>query len=231
MAAVNLNLKRVDGSTVLKDRIYDELKRAITAIDIYATAQEHRLDERQLSEELGVSRTPLREALCRLENEGFVTTIPRRGAFVARKSRKEIVEMITVWAALESMAARLVTERASDAEIQSLRNMFASYDGERVNAQIDEYSDANIAFHQALFRISHCDLLSTLTENLFIHMRSIRMRTIHESDRATRSIQDHMSIIEALEARDTDLAEKLVRQHTLDLAAHVEAHVDWLEKT
>ena len=229
MSAVNLSLNRVDGSTVLKDRIYEELKRAITSVNIYATRDEHRLDERQLSEELGVSRTPLREALCRLENEGFVKTIPRRGAFVARKSRKEILEMITVWAALESMAARLVTEHASDEEIQSLRNMFASYDGSQINANIDEYSEANISFHQALFNISHCDLLNEMTENLFIHMRSIRMRTIHEQDRATRSIQDHLHIIEALEARDADLAERLVRQHTLNLAAHVEAHVDWLD--
>ncbi len=229
MVAINLQLKRVDGSTALKDRIYGELKRAITSIDIYASDDEHRLDERQLSEELGVSRTPVREALCRLENEGFVRTIPRRGAFVARKTRKQILEMVTVWAALESMAARLVTERASDAELASLRRMFANYDGEQVNAHIDEYSDANISFHQALFSISHCDLLSQMTENLFIHMRSIRMRTIHEQDRATRSIQDHMHIIEALEARDADLAERLVRQHTLALAAHVEKHVSWLD--
>ena len=59
-------------------------------------------------------------------------------------------------------------------------------------------------------------------------MRSIRMRTIAEKDRASRSIIDHMSIIEALEARDTELAERLVRQHTLDLGRHVEEHVDWL---
>ena len=229
MAAVNLQLNRVDGSTVLKDRIYGELKRAITSVNIYESDDEHRLDERQLSEELGVSRTPVREALCRLENEGFVKTIPRRGAFVARKTKKQILEMLVVWAALESMAARLITERASDEEIASLRRLFASYDGDQVKAHIDEYSETNIAFHQALFSISHCDLLSSLTENLFIHMRSIRKRTIHEHDRATQSIQDHLHIIEALEARDAGLAERLVRQHTLDLAAHVERHVDWLD--
>jgi DNA-binding GntR family transcriptional regulator len=229
MSAESLRLNRVDGTTVLKDRIYEELKRAITSINIYASAEEHRLDERQLSEELGVSRTPLREALCRLENEGFVRTVPRRGAFVARKSKKEILEMVTVWAALESMAARLVTERATDDEIASLRSMLVSYEGQEVNARIDEYSDANIRFHQRLFNISHCDLLSEMTENLFIHMQSIRMRTIHEGDRATRSIQDHMHIIEALEARDAELAERLVRQHTLNLAAHVEANVSWLD--
>ena len=229
MAAVSLQLKPVESVTVLKDRIYGELKRAITRINLYDSDEEHRLDERQLSEELGVSRTPVREALCRLENEGFVRTIPRRGAFVARKTKKQILEMLVVWAALESMAARLITERASDEEIADLRRLFASYDGDKVNAHIDEYSDTNIEFHQALFNISHCDLLSDMTENLFIHMRSIRMRTIHESNRANRSIKDHLHIIEALEARDADLAERLVRQHTMDLAAHVEDNVDWLD--
>jgi DNA-binding GntR family transcriptional regulator len=229
MAAVNLQLKRVEATTVLKDRIYGELKRAITGINLYDSDAEHRLDERQLSEELGVSRTPVREALCRLENEGFVRTVPRRGAFVARKTKKEILEMIVVWAALESMAARLITERASDGEIAGLRRLFDEFDGDGVDAHLDEYSDANIRFHQALLQISHCDLLSTLTENLFIHMRSIRKRTIHERGRALRSIKDHLHIVEALEGRDADLAERLVRQHTLDLAAHVEQHVDWLD--
>ena len=229
MAVANLSLKPVENPVVLKDRIYEELKSAITSMNVYDDDEEHRLDERKLSIELGVSRTPIREALCRLENEGFVQNIPRRGAFVARKSKKEVLEIITVWAALESMAARLVIENATAAEIATLREMFSSFDEDgAAQARIDEYSETNVSFHQALFRLSRCELLSRITENLFLHMRSIRMRTIAEKDRASRSIIDHMSIIEALEARDTELAERLVRQHTLDLGRHVEEHVDWL---
>ncbi|MCP5151423.1 MAG: GntR family transcriptional regulator [Chromatiales bacterium] len=229
MATATLSLNRIDEGMVLKDRIYEELKRAILGINIYADDEEHRLDERQLSEELGVSRTPIREALCRLENEGFVRTIPRRGAFVARKSKREILEMIVVWAALESMAARLVTQRASDEDIATLRRMLTTYEGGGANAKIDEYSDANIRFHQALFGLSQCELLGSMTENLFLHMRGIRQRTISENDRASRSIIDHMHIIEALENRDTELAERLVREHTLNLAEHVERYVHWLD--
>lgn len=229
MATVSLPLKPVDSGFVLKNRIYEELKEAILSVDIYKDAEEHRLDERQLSEDLGVSRTPIREALCRLENEGFVRTIPRRGAFVARKTKAEILEMITVWAALESMAARLITERASHDEIRRLRALFSTFEDEHVQAKIDEYSETNIRFHQALFRLSRCDLLNRMTENLFLHIRGIRRRTISEADRASRSIIDHIHIIEALEARNTDLAERLVRDHTLSLRTHVERNVDWLD--
>ncbi len=229
MGAEKLTVERLDASFVLKDRIYDALKRAIMSMDIYATPAEHRLDERQLSEDLGVSRTPIREALCRLEQEGFVRTVPRRGAYVARKSKREIVEIITLWAALESMAARLITLNASDEEISSLRRMFATFKRAQVEAKIDEYSETNIRFHQAIVNLCGCDLLKQMAENLFIHMRWIRMRTIGEDDRARRSIIDHMNIIEALEARDTELAERLVREHALNLAAHVEKNVDYLD--
>ncbi len=230
MATVTrLDVRPIDTGFVLKDKIYDALKEAIARKNIYAESEELRLDERQLSDDLGVSRTPIREAIARLEQEGFVRTVPRRGVYVVRKSKTEILEMITVWAALESMAARLVTERASVEEIASLRRLFATFEDDRVQARIDEYSDTNIRFHQALLGLSKCALINTMAENLFIHMRSIRMRTIGEEDRARRSIIDHMNIIEALEARDTELAERLARDHTLGLARHVEKNVNYLD--
>jgi len=229
MATVTLDLERLHGGFVLREPIYEALKKAILSADVYTSGDDYRLDERRLAEELGVSRTPVREALSRLEHEGLVRTVPRRGAFVARKTKREILEMITVWAALESMAARLVTERASDAEIATLREMFSTFHDGAVRAHIDEYSETNIEFHQSILRLSQCELLNRMAENLLIHMRWIRMHTIQDGDRAHRSIIDHMNIIEALEARDTELAEKLAKQHTLDLAAHVERNVSWLE--
>ena len=227
--AAAIELRPVEGAFALKDRIHRELRAAILEVDVYASRSEHRLDERQLADQLGVSRTPVREALQRLEHEGLVVSLPRRGTFVARKTRQEIIETITAWAALESMAARLATLHGSDAEIRRLREMFAEFAEGQVQARIDEYSETNLLFHQAILRMGKSRVLDRLAENLLLHMRSIRKHTIGERDRAERSIIDHMHIIEALETRDTERAERLVRQHSLDLASHVEAHVDWLD--
>ena len=203
---------------------YDALKRAITEMDIYGSAAEFRLDERQLSEDLGVSRTPIREAMTVLEQEGFVRSVPRRGIFVVRKTKREIIEMITVWAALEGMAARLAAVRANGADLKALRRLFNEFEQELPEAHMHEYSNANIAFHQAIIRMGGCNLIVDMTQNLFLHMRAIRAVSVRQENRSQTSIREHMSIIDALEARDADLADKLVREHTLGLADHVENH-------
>ncbi len=229
MVAVRLAIEPIEAEPSFGDRAYAALKRAITSADIYATREEIRLDERQLSQSLGISRTPIREALNRLEQEGFIRSVPRRGMFIVRKTKPEILDIINVWAALESMAARLITLHATDEEIASLRRLFTNFEEQEPRLRIDEYSEANIRFHQAIVSLSKNPVLIDTMENLFVHMRSIRRRTISEDDRATRSIIDHMNIIEALEKRQTERAEKLVRQHSLDLATHVETHVDYLD--
>jgi DNA-binding GntR family transcriptional regulator len=223
-----LTLQPVSVSS-LRDQAYVMLKRAITETDIYNQSQELRLDERHLTRQLGVSRTPVREALSILEQEGFLRTIPRRGIFIVRKSKRQIIEMIQMWAALESMAARLATLNAPDAEIAKLRHLFDDFQNSPPSEHLDEYSDANIAFHQAIIKLGGSQLIEDTTHNLFIHVRAIRRATISQNDRAARSIIDHLKIIEALEKRDTELAERLTRQHTLDLAAHVERYCDFLE--
>src|SRR6266851_4809799 len=164
-----IDVPRLDTSSSFAKEAYVALKRAITAMDVYDLPEEIRLDERRLSEGLGVSRTPIREAMTLLEQEVFVRTRPRRGIFVVRKTKRELVEM------------------------------------------------------------TGCVLLAEMTESLFIHMRAIRKITIHQDNRAARSVVDHMRIIEALERREPELAERLAREHTLGLAAHVEQHGDFLD--
>src|SRR6266446_2792313 len=228
-SAVRIVLAPLEDTSTFADRAYTALKDTIVSLNVYEQAGEVRLDERQLASDLGISRTPVREAMAQLEREGFVRSVPRRGIYVVRKSKQEVIEMITAWAALESMAARLITQNAPDQEIARLRAMFATFEDGRLHAKLDEYSEVNIEFHQTIIRMSRNRILIDLAENLFAHMRMIRRKTIGERDRADRSISDHMNIIQAIEARDTAKAENLVRDHALGLAEHVARHADYLD--
>jgi DNA-binding GntR family transcriptional regulator len=229
MSQARLVVAPIDSKETFKDKAYTALRNVIVTSGVYRSRSDIRLDERQLAQDFGISRTPVREAMAQLEREGFVRSIPRRGVYVVRKTKHEVIEMITAWAALESMAARLVTENATDKDIAGLRRMFAKFDGTTLHAKLDEYSEVNIAFHQTIIELSGNQVLIRLAENLFTHMRMIRGQTIGEDDRVDRSIHDHLNIIQALEARDTERAEDLVRQHALGLAKHVAKHADYLD--
>src|ERR1700761_819389 len=146
-AQPRLRIEPLDIGFGLRKQACDAIKRAITEMDIYGQPDEIRLDERQLSEDLGVSRTPIREALSVLEQEGFVRTIPRRGIVVVRKTKREIIEMITVWAAIESMAARIAAARASTADLDCLTALMDAFE-EDPSGHLTEYSDANMTFHK-----------------------------------------------------------------------------------
>lgn len=220
-----LSVPRIDVSVGLRRLACDAIKAAITRMDIYGQRTEIRLDERQLSADLGVSRTPIREALTVLEQEGFVRSIPRRGVYVVRKTRREIVEMIMVWAAIESMAAGLAAVRATPADLAALREMHAGFLVDPAS-HVDDYSQANMAFHKEIIRLGDCALMADMTNNIFIHMQPVRTMTMRQDNRAERSVRDHLAIIGALESRDAALAERLVREHTLNLAAHVERQLD-----
>jgi DNA-binding GntR family transcriptional regulator len=220
-----LGLAKISSDASYRVRVYEAIREAIVGTNLYEIpASALNLDEREMALRLGVSRTPIREALIRLEHEGLVVSIPRRGYSIARKTKAELLEIIIVWAALESMAARLVTTNATDDAIASLRRIFSTFEGDRIAANLDEYSDANVRFHQQIIELSGCEALRRTADGIFIHVRSIRHRTIGENRRFERSIVDHMQIIESLESRNAELAERLVRDHALQLAAHVNAN-------
>ena len=216
-----VELKPVAANFTLKDHIYGVLREAIMDMDIYNEAADLRLDERQMAEQLGISRTPIREALARLEQEGFVEILPRRGVFIKRKSLDEILEMITVWAALESMAARLACDVASDADIGRLRQITAPFNKDEAKAHLSEYSEANIDFHLCVLSLGNCQMLQDIAQGLFTHLKAVRRRAMQDSSRADQSVTDHMDIIEAIEKRDAAKASELVRHHTMRLRDYI----------
>jgi DNA-binding GntR family transcriptional regulator len=147
--------------------------------------------------------------------------------YITRKSKRAIIELIQVWAALESMAARLATIRATDADIARLRHLFDEFADTSPAQRLRAYCDADIAFHGAIIALGGSQTISNATCNLLSHVAAVRRLTIAQNGRAAQSIIDHLEIINALERRDTEMAEYLTRQHTLKLAVHVERHCDF----
>src|SRR6187455_1137238 len=137
MSEARLVVAPIDSKETFKDKAYTALRHVIVSSDVYRSRSDIRLDERQLAQDFGISRTPVREAMAQLEREGFVRSVPRRGVYIVRKTRKEVIEMITAWAALESMAARLITDNATTDEIASLRRMFATFENGEARAHLD----------------------------------------------------------------------------------------------
>ena len=221
-----VTLEKVGRNFSLTDHVYGELRQAILDARIYDAAADLRLDERSLADQLGISRTPVREALARLAQEGLVAVVPRKGVFIVRKTQGEILEMITVWAALESMAARRAAELATNREIAALDRLAGAYEGGDAQARIEEYAEANMRFHQAILEAGHCAMLRDIADGLFVHVRAVRSRAMHEADRAVRSVADHRAIVDAIALRDPELAGERVLAHTMGLHDHVAAHWD-----
>ncbi len=206
----------------LADLVYNSLKELILTSQIDPS---QRLDERTLASQLGISRTPLREAIQRLVVEGFLRVEPRRGVFVNEKSKKEIVEILYVRAALESMGARLATRHVTGTDVVGLKSIFLPFAPDTVEQQTDEFSMANVNFHEQVLELSGCSKLMEMASHIRDHMRMVRILTMRAGGRAQNALMEHLQIIEALENRDPDLSASRMREHILGLAHHVEKTV------
>lgn len=223
-----LEVKKIAVPSSLGAIAYGAIKESILTTDVYQMPEEGRLDERDLASSLGVSRTPLREAINRLVTEGFLKVVPRKGVYVVKKSKDEIIEILMVRAALEGMAARLAAENVTKKEIQMMKDIFSPFKTSNLEKHLLKYSDANIKFHELILKISKCGKLIELAGNLFDHIRMIRFRTISFIGRPEKSFQEHQDIIELLEKKNPDLAEKKMREHIEGLARHVKDNVESL---
>jgi DNA-binding GntR family transcriptional regulator len=220
-----LNVEKIRAPSSLSERAYAAIKESILKIDMTQIKDEGHIDERGLSESLGVSRTPLREAINRLVMEGFLKIVPRKGVYLVKKSKKEIIEILLVRAALEAMAARLAVKHVTEKEIQEMKDLFTPFGESSTGGQFLKYSDANVEFHELVLKTSQCGKLIELASNLFDHIRWIRFRTIVYEDRFPKMQTEHLAIIEALGKRDPDLSEKRMRAHIEGLARYIEENV------
>ena len=172
-----------------------------------------RLDEVRLAEQFGVSRTPLREALQRLESSGLVTLIPRRGAFVRQPGLMELLEMFEVMAELEAVCARLAARRMSNEALEELRQANTRCQVAADAQDSDLYYTENERFHAAIYRESGNSFLEKESLKLQKRLRPFRRQQLRFRGRMAQSLTEHEAILAALTAGDSIAAANTLRDH------------------
>jgi DNA-binding GntR family transcriptional regulator len=172
-----------------------------------------KLHEGQICEALGVSRTPLREALKVLASEGLIEILPSRGAIVRSFTPKDVWDTLVVIGHLEALAAELTCKQASDAEIASVRALHDQMMAEYAKRNRMEYFKLNQAIHGAIVTLSKNDTLRALHDNLQARLKRIRYVGNESAPKWQGAVDDHAEIIAALEARDGARLGAILRQH------------------
>ena len=172
-----------------------------------------RLMEIQLAEELGVSRTPVREALRKLELEGFIVMVPRKGAYVADLSLKDIADVFEIRAALEGLAAGLAAERITDEELE-YRERHLVEKGDAISQNdMERLVAIDTDFHEAIYRASRNERLFVIINNLREQIQRFRATSLAYPGRMKQSLEEHRIIVEAIQSRDVQGARQAAQEH------------------
>ena len=194
----------------LRELVLDAIREAI----INGTLKpRERLMEIQLAEELGVSRTPVREALRKLELEGFIVMVPRKGAYVADISFKDIADVFEIRAALEALAAGLAAERITDEELEEMERLVAEKAEAIANQDMEKLIKVDTMFHEAIYKASRNQRLTSIISNLREQIQRYRTSSLAYPGRMQRSLEEHRSIVEAIQSRDSQIAQQVAREH------------------
>ena len=204
-------MEQLPERTNLRDQVYDILKKRIIFRKI---GSGKKINEEELAKALGVSRTPIRETLLRLEHEGIVKIIPRRGAFVVSQSDDKVSDLLQVREVLEGLVARLATENMKNELLDHLRlclEKVSSADNDE--DRLLKYTPADIEFHALLLEACDNKLLKNMMESVNVHLQMVRLRTVALPGRPEQTVREHYEILAAIQKRAPDLAEKRMREH------------------
>jgi DNA-binding GntR family transcriptional regulator len=205
---------------LLPHALSDRLREMIVAGDL---APGEKINERELCEAFGVSRTPMREAVQALAKEGLIQLIPRRGARVTPMTVEDLEEVFPVMGALEALAAEMACARMPDAEITAIRElteaMVAAYDkGDR-----PAYFQINEEIHERLFSAAGNETLIEMRRGLAARIRRARFRANLSAERWRQAVAEHVEIVDALERRDGAGLAAMMKEHIAHKLAAVRA--------
>ena len=205
LAKINL-----DNYKPLRDVVFENLRTAILDGNLKAG---QRLMEVQLAEQLGVSRTPIREAIRKLELEGLVVMLPRKGAYVANMSFKDLIDVLEIRATLEGLAASLATERRSDDDVVELEKLAKEFETCVREADVEGVLKKDVDFNEKIFLMANNKKLYQLITSLWEQVHRFRVTYVSNYDASLSLVDEHNRILEAIKAGDTELAKKYATEH------------------
>lgn len=201
---------KLDNYKPLREIVFESLREAIIQGRLKPG---ERLMEIQLAEEMGVSRTPVREAIRKLELEGFVVMIPRKGAYVASISVKDIVDVFEVRAALEGLAAGLAAERATAEELEEMERAVHHIHEVSNGRDLGTLVEKDTVFHELIYKASRNQRLVQIVTHLKEQIQRFRTTSLAVPGRGKHAVEEHKGIVEAISERNVELAASLAREH------------------
>lgn len=202
--------KENDEYLPLRDVVFNTLRRSILTGELKPG---ERLMEIHLADKLGVSRTPIREAIRKLELEGLVTMIPRRGAEVAQITEKHLRDVLEVRRALDALAVELACERITDAELESLKDACDNFEKETKQGNANRLARADVAFHDIILNASGNERLVQMISNLSQQMYRYRLEYVKDETSYERLIAEHVAIYEAIRDRNGRAGAEAIKNH------------------
>jgi DNA-binding GntR family transcriptional regulator len=194
----------------LRDLVFNTLREAILKGDF---APGERLMEKQLAERMGVSRTPIREAIRKLELEGLVIMVPRKGAEVAKVTNKDIIDVLEVRATLEALAVRLACKKMSDAELNELVEVNEEFRIAAAQKDVETIINKDVEFHDIIFHSSDNEKLIQIINNLREQIYRFRVEYIYKMEDYNQLVQEHDEIVNAMKERRGLDASVIALQH------------------
>lgn len=204
--------KEVTDKYSLRGRVFHRIREDILS-GKYSENEE--LKEATIGLELGVSRTPVREALRQLELEGLVRIIPNKGAYVTGISDKDTRDIYIIRSYLEGLAARWACDHISEEEIESLEEIVYLSEFHAKKNHYEQLVDLDNKFHESIYRASGSKILEHELSTFHHYLERIRKESLKKEERAMQSNEEHLAILEAMRKRDGDLAEKLAHEHII----------------
>lgn len=201
---------KLDKYKPLREVVFDSLRGAIIS---GVLKPGERLMEVQLAEKLGVSRTPIREAIRKLELEGLVVMMPRKGVYVTDMSTKDITDVLEIRAALEGLASGLAAMRITDDEIEDLEMTALEFHKAIEAEDIDRIMKEDIEFHDKIFKAARNEKLLQISNNLREQVQRFRIMYLNKSNKLKELAREHFKIAEAISQRNIEQAEKIAKMH------------------